>query len=84
MSTLTISIPDSVRERVESLAQQDGVPIDAFVSSILAQRVAVAEADSYVRNRAIRGSASQMLEILRSAPKVEPDEQDRLPTGTGA
>lgn len=80
MSTLTISIPDSVRRRVESLAQEDGVPVDAFVSTVLSQRVAVAEADSYVRNRALRGSAAQMLEILRSAPPVEPDENDRLPS----
>lgn len=83
MSTITISLPDSVRQRVESLAQEDGVPVDAFVSSILSQRVAIADADSYVRHRAKRGSAAQMLEILRSAPKIEPEEHDRLPAGPG-
>lgn len=79
MSTLTISLPDSVRRRVESLAELDGVPVEAFVASVLAQRVAVADADTYVQRRAMKGSAEQMLEILRAAPKVEPEEQDRLP-----
>ena len=79
MSTLTISIPDSVRRRIESLAESDGVPIDAFVASVLSQRVAIADADSYVQRRAARGSAAQMLEILRAAPNVEPEAHDRLP-----
>ena len=78
MSTLSISIPDSVRRRVESLAQEDGVPVDAFVTAVLTQRVAVADADSYVRSRAMKGSAETMLEILRSAPKAAPDENDQI------
>lgn len=78
MSTLTITLPDSIRQRMMSMAEQDGVPIEEFVASILAQRVAVADADSYVRRRAASGSAERMLEILQSAPKVDPDECDRL------
>lgn len=80
MSTLTISLPESVRSRFESLAQEDGVPVEDFVSSVLSQRVEVAEADSYVRRRALRGSAAQMKEILEAAPKVDPDVGDQLPT----
>lgn len=78
MSTLSISIPDSVRRRVESLAQEDGVPVDAFVTAVLTQRVAIADADSYVRSRAKKGSAETMLEILRAAPRVAPEEHDQF------
>ncbi len=78
MSTLNISIPDSIRKRVEALAHEDGVGVDSFVATVLAQRVAVADADSYIRSRAQRGSADRMLEILKQAPRVEPDEGDRL------
>jgi len=77
MSSLTITIPDSVRERAESLAREDGVSLDAFVASVLSQRVAVAEADSYIRLRSSRGSAQQMLEILAQAPKIEPEADDK-------
>jgi hypothetical protein len=53
---------------VESLAREDGVPVDDFVGSILSQRIAVPEADSYIHRRASRGSAEKMLVILKSAP----------------
>ena len=80
MSTLSISIPDSIRERVEVLAREDGVEVDSFIATILSQRVAVADADSYVRRRASRGSAQQLLDILSQAPSVEPEPCDRLAT----
>ena len=83
MSTLSISIPDSIRQRVEVLAREDGVEVDAFVATVLSQRVAVADADSYVRRRAARGGAQQMLEILSQAPCVEPEPCDRLPATNG-
>jgi hypothetical protein len=78
MSTLSISIPDSIRQRVETLAHEDGVGVDFFVATVLAQRVAVADADSYIRRRAKTGSAKQMLDILSQAPRVEPDVEDRV------
>ncbi len=80
MSTLSISIPDSIHQRVEVLAREDGVEVDSFIATVLSQRIAVADADSYVRRRAARGSAQQMLDILAQAPKVEPDPDDRLPS----
>ena len=78
MSTLSISIPESVRRRVEVLAGEEGVSIDHFVSTILAQRIAVADADSYVRKRAMRGSPDRLLELLAAAPDVPPEPQDRI------
>ena len=77
MSSLVISIPDSVRERAELLAREDGVSLDTFVTSVLTSRIAVAEADSYIRHRASRGSAEQMLDILNQAAKIEPEPHDR-------
>jgi hypothetical protein len=60
------------------------VSLDAFVASVLSQRVALAEADSYIRLRARRGNAQQILEILAQAPKIEPEPHDRLePTING-
>ncbi len=60
MSSLSISIPDSIRERIESLAREDGVSLDSFVASVLSQRVAAAEADSYIRRRASLTGSNQI------------------------
>lgn len=51
MSTLTISLRDSVRLRLENLAQEYGVPLDDFIASTLSQRAAVADAESYIQRR---------------------------------
>jgi hypothetical protein len=78
MTTLSIQLPNSIRQRVEDFAREDGVSVDAFVATVLSQRIAVAEADSYVRRRATQGSSRQMLNILAMAPKVEPKECKRI------
>ena len=76
MSTINISIPDSVRSRIELFAGEDGVSVDHFVSTVLAQRVP--DADSYVRARAKRGSPDRLLELLSAAPDVPPEPCDRI------
>lgn len=78
MSTLNISIPDSVRSRIEFFAGEDGVSIEHFVATVLAQRVAVADADSYIRKRAMRGSPERLMELLSTAPDLPPDSQDQI------
>ena len=83
MSTLSISIPESVRSRVKVLAGEEGVSIDHFVSTILAQRIAVADADSYVRRRTMRGSPDRLLELLAAAPDVPPEPHDRITPNHG-
>lgn len=83
MSTLSISIPDSVRSRIEFFAGEDGVSIEHFVSTILAQRVAVADADSYIRRRAMRGSPDRLLELLSTAPDTPPEPQDQISSNNG-
>ena len=78
MSTLSVSIPDSVRSRIEFFADEDGVSVEHFVSTILSQRIAVADADSYIRKRAMRGSPDRLIELLATAPDVPPEPRDQI------
>ena len=83
MSTLTVSIPDSVRSRIEFFAGRDGVAVEHYVSTVLAQRLAVADADSVVQKRAKQGSPERLLELLAAAPDVPPEPQDRIAPKNG-
>lgn len=83
MSTLTISIPDSVRNRIEFFAGKDGVSVEHYVSTVLAQRIAVADADSVVQKRAKQGSPERLLELLAAAPDVQPEPHDRIAPKNG-
>jgi hypothetical protein len=78
MSTLNVNIPESLRRRAQSLAQDDGVPLDQFIATALAEKVAVLDADSYVHERAARGSREKFDRVLAKVPDVDPEERDRL------
>ena len=78
MSAVTVNIPDSLRDRIERMADEDGVSVDSLILTIIAQRIAVADADSYVKMRGRRGSAESLKQILEAAPDVEPSPEDRL------
>ena len=78
MSTLNVNIPESLHRRAQSLAQDDGVPLDQFIATALAEKVAVLDADSYIRARAARGSREKFDRVLSKVPDVEPEEHDRL------
>ncbi len=79
MSTLNVTIPESLRRRAQTLAQDDGVSIDQFIATALAEKVAVLDADSYIRQRAARGSREKFERVLAKVPDVEPEPHDRLP-----
>lgn len=80
MSTLNIQIPESIRSRVEDFAREEGVSVDEYIASILSQRIAVADVDSYVQIRAAKGSSKRLIELLDKAPNVEPEPHDRITT----
>lgn len=78
MSTLNVNIPESLHRRAQSLAQDDGVPLDQFIATALAEKVAVLDADSSIRERAARGSRDKFDRVLSKVPDVEAEEHDRL------
>lgn len=78
MSTLNVNIPESLRRRAQSLAQDDGVPLEQFIAT------ALADADSYIRERAARGSREKFDRVLSKVPDIEPDEHDRLSPNNAA
>ena len=78
MSTLNVNIPESLHRRAQSLAQDDGIPLDQFIATALAEKVAVLDADSYIRERAARGSREKFDRVLSKVPDVEPEEHDLL------
>lgn len=78
MSTLTVSLPDSIRRRAETLAQSDGISFDQFVALALAEKVAVLDAGTYLAERAKRGDRQKFEDILSRVPNGMPEEGDEL------
>ena len=80
MTMRALQIPESLLKRAEELAQENGVSLDIWVTSALAQKIGVVETAADFFNR--RGSnAAKGLHYLAMVPDVPPDPGDELPEG---
>jgi hypothetical protein len=60
------------------LAQQDGISIDQFIATAVAEKVAALMTVEYLQECAKRGSREKFEAVLAKVPDVEPEEFDRL------
>jgi len=77
MSIVNIQIPDSLHKSLSELANRDGISIDRFVSSAIAEKIAALMTEGYLKEWAKRGSRAKYEAILAKVPDVEPDVYDR-------
>jgi len=78
MSTLSLRLPDSLHRRVRDLAQQEGISINQFISTAVAEKMAALMTVDYLEERARRGSREKFLAALAKVPDVAPDPGDEL------
>jgi hypothetical protein len=79
MSTIeAIKIPESLLKQVQALAEKEGITVEQFVSSAIAEKASAWMTVDYLKERAARGSREKFLQALSKVPDVEPDEHDRL------
>lgn len=77
MSTLSLRLPDSLHKRVKELASEEGISINQFVATAVAEKMAALMTEDYLQERAARGSRARYEAALAQVPDVEPDEHDR-------
>ena len=80
MSTLSVRLPDSLHHRVRTLAHKDGISINQFVATAVAEKLAALDTVDYLRERAARANLNDFDRVLDMVPDVEPDETDQLPS----
>ena len=80
MSIVQVQIPDSLHKSLSDLAGRDGISIDQFISTAIAEKLSALTTDDYLKNRAGRGDRAKYEAILAKVPDVEPEEYDRIPT----
>jgi hypothetical protein len=80
MSIVQVQIPDSLHKSLSDLAGRDGISIDQFISTAIAEKLSALMTENYLRDRAGRGDRTKYEAILAKVPDVEPEEYDKLPT----
>jgi hypothetical protein len=74
MSTLSLRLPDSLHEEIKILAKKEGISINQFISSAVSEKMSALLTESYLKERASKGSKNS---FLRGMSKV-PDDEDKF------
>ncbi len=79
MSKLSVQLPNSLHTHLQELAKREGVSVEQFISTAVAEKMAALMTESYLAERAKRGSRAKYEEALAQVPDVEPEKYDKLP-----
>lgn len=79
VSTLSIQFPKSLQKNLHELAQREGISVDQFVATAVAEKIAALTTESYLTERASRASRAKYEAALAEVPDVEPEPFDKLP-----
>jgi hypothetical protein len=80
MSIVQVQSPDSLHKSLSDLAGRDGISIDQFISTAIAEKLSALMTENYLKDRAEKGDRVKYEAILAKVPDVEPEEYDRMPT----
>ena len=78
MSTLSVRLPNSIHERTKKLAREEGISINQFVASAVAEKLSALDTERYLGARAARGRKVNIRRILAKVPDVPAAEEDRI------
>jgi hypothetical protein len=79
-ATYPLKLPASIKAAAARLAKQDGVSLNQWIASAVAQKVgAVETAAEFFRGRAGEARPEDLCAILERAPDRAPDPGDELP-----
>ena len=78
MSTFSLRLPNALHEEVKSLAQKEGVSINQFISSAVAEKMSALLTEIYLKERSLKGNKKSPLKAMSKVPDVDPNADDKL------
>ncbi len=72
MTTLNLTLPNSLQRHLQEIADQEGVPVDHFIATAVAEKISALTAETYLRARAQRADSDAFRAILDRVPKRTP------------
>jgi predicted transcriptional regulator len=81
MSHLNVQLPDALYKNLQALAEQDGISVDQFITTAVAEKIAALTTETVLEALAKRGSRTRYAAVLAKVPDIEPEFSDQLPTG---
>jgi len=78
MSTLSLRLPDSLHDKIKKLASEDGISINQFVVSAVAEKTSAFLTRNYLEERGQLSSKEKFKKAMSKITKRDPDEFDKL------
>lgn len=79
MSQMTLRLPESLHRTVKEIADKENVSANQFITLAVAEKISALMTAELIEARAARAPDRERYEeLLRKAPDVEPDEEDRI------
>ena len=78
MSTLSLRLPDSIHRHIKEVARKEGVSINQFISSAVAEKISALMTEDYLEARAKRAKKGDFRKILAHVPDRPPLAGDEL------
>ena len=76
MTTLNLTLPNSIQRHLQEMADMEGVPIDQFVMSAVTEKISALTAEGYLRARTDRADPAALRVILDKVPHRAPLDGD--------
>ena len=76
MSAISVRLPDSLHVGVRDLARREGISINQFIASAVAEKIAALDTEAYLVERAARGDRARFDAALAKIADREPAEDD--------
>ena len=84
-ATYPLKLPLSVKKAAQRLAAEDGVSLNQWIAVAVAEKIGVVEtAAEFFKRRAGKASGTRLMNFLRHAPDVRPEEKDQTQATVGS
>ena len=78
MSTLSLRLPESLHKQVRELAAREGISINQFVATAVAEKMAALLTEEYLQERAKRGDRERFERAMAKAKDRAPEAHDQI------
>ncbi len=82
MSALSLRLPNSIHRHIKEIAAHEGVSINQFIASAVAEKISALATENYLRQRAAKADRAGFKSILDKVPARPPLPGDELPDHT--
>lgn len=78
MSALSLRLPDSVHRHIKEFAQKEGVSINQFIASAVAEKVSALATEDYLKSCAENADKKAFVNLLANVADRPPLKGDEL------